>query len=68
MTREEAIDWLEHAQNGLTGHIGEALRIAMEDMRFMQKISGTAQSIADARIAEAGCTDGACPIHYKEDL
>lgn len=63
MTREEAIDWLEHAQNGLTGHIGEALRMAIADMQTM---SGTVQK--DAKTVEDACTDGACPIHYKEDL
>ncbi len=65
MTREEAIEKVDEAQSGMPGSYGEALRIALQDMRTMLTMSGTVQK--DAKTAEDACTDGACPIRYKED-
>ena len=65
MTREKAIEKLEEAQEGMPGPYGEALRIALQDMRTMQTMSGTVQK--GEKTAEDACTNDACPIHYKEE-
>ena len=65
MTREEAIEKVDEAQSGMPGSYGEALRIALQDMRTMLTMSGTAQK--DEKTAEECCTKDACPVHYKEE-
>jgi len=53
MERETAIEWLETASEGMTGDLGEALRLALEDMRAMQG---------------DGCSGGACAIHFPDEI
>ena len=38
MNREKAIEKLEEAQEGMPGPYGQAIRMALKDMRTMQKI------------------------------
>ena len=59
MTREEAIRRLEEAQEGMPGPYGQAIRMALKDMRTMQKIEDS--------LRDTECEDGACPIHFMED-
>ena len=53
MERETAIEWLETASNGMEGDLGDALRLALEDMRAMQG---------------DGCSGGACAIHFPDEI
>ena len=53
MKRETAIEWLETISTGMGGDVGEALRLALEDMRAMQG---------------DGCSGGACAIHFPDEI
>ena len=61
MNREQAIRKLEEAQEGMPGPYGQAIRMALKDMRTMQKIEDS------LRDTDTGCEGGACRIRFMED-
>ena len=63
MNREQAIKKLEEAQEGMPGPYGQAIRMALKDMRTMQKIE---DSLKDTD-TDTGCEGGACRIRFMED-